>query len=1469
MKKGEIIFCWLVIFLLLLGGEALAQGEIYLSVPAHIYPGEMIKVNISGQEIKGAQCSLYLIKDPEEYIQNVKKESFFQVDSWQPNRPLEKEEEWQNTKYSFFQAVRKLASRVLPASVKKFLRELFDIQGPLPRRPIAITSSDFRRGTDELKTFWVDLPPEQDSTFFWKEVEINPLPPGVYLFTAQGGEKEARVIFSVTHLSCLSRQDEKKGVILVQDLKTGIPQQGVQVKIWQGKEKEEGFTDSEGLYSWEKKWKEEEEAVILVEKDKEFAFLNFYPYYWEEGNLKAFIYSERPLYKPGQTVLGKAILREANTDKYVVPPRGEKVEVALVDYRDNEYGKTELSSNSEGSVNFSFSLPPKIEEGDFLIRMRWRDREFYQLISIENYEKPSFTVRLTPEKPVYAKGEEVCFSVKGEYYSQRPLEGGEFRYQVFRYPIGYWEEEREEEIWREGTGVLNEKGEGEIRFLPEGDGAFRYQVRCIVFDPAYRAVEKREEVRVLMGEFYLSLRPQAYFVKVGETMAYGVEARNAEEEKVAVDKVYGEVYRLEWEKEKEKWREIPSQFLSASLSSGAGEIRIIPDQSGYYRLEVYTQDKSGNKILASSYFWVTGEDLYYPSQDLEVRWDKESYRVGEKARVLIIPPREGTFTFLFSIEGSNLQEAEVKQISAPEEIILPVLPSYVMGAYVSFSGFSDGKLYSESLPIPLQKERELQIKITPSKDKYQPEEKGKISIQVSDAQGKPVKCELSLAMVDQAIFDLSSWWRENIYDYFYSQFYNLVYSSYSVYSSFYSRGIPFQDMKAQFKGDGGAGVDVGGEVLLRKYFPDTLFWEPTLTTNEEGKVEVDFVAPHSLTRWQVEVKAHQGELFGEAKGCFTTYQPFALGVELPSFLAEGDTLKSKITLWNELAPQEVVIEGESSPEISLQWEKEPRKVSAPEEVSFPLLINAQSPGKGYLRLFARGEKAQDAIELPLEVKEKGVEVEKNFSSFLEEKKTSFDFSCDSYSTVELTLFSNSQSVLLEEIEYMLSYPYRCSEQVASRLITFSSLPLGKTEDKILEVIEAIREDIYALYNLQSYDGGWGFWGEEGDLFHTAYALLALHQAKNRGFLVSDEAIERGLRFLEENIIDNEVYLNPPPSDFDKALSWYVLSLERKDFVSPSLPSLRELDDKSLALWGLVVRGENRDKVEKELEERAHALGDTMFWGTVNPQKPWEDDRFPATTFAALFLKERGNPLGEKAYLWLWRNKKGGDFFTTLKRAYFLLVSSQFLNEESNVSNFRVFCNGMLVKEGKGEEKITIPGQFLQEGSNRLDVEGDNLFMAELQVKSWKKEAPPSQFFLVKKNYYLLVPTKGEEVFFSPQKVDVFHPQEEIVCEIEIQSPDYLEYLVIEDGMPAGCELIRKDYTFSLPEEEGHYPLVVKTLFEEQPTLFVYDLLPGKNVIRYYLRVRDRGNFYVKPSLLYLMYFPEVRDYGEEKNLVVE
>ena len=96
----------------------------------------MIQINISGREIKGAQCS-FTKSMTRRSISRAQKNLFFQVDSWQLRRPLKKRKmaEHQN---SFFRQCEGLLPST-PVSVKEYLRDLFDIHGPLPRRPIAIT----------------------------------------------------------------------------------------------------------------------------------------------------------------------------------------------------------------------------------------------------------------------------------------------------------------------------------------------------------------------------------------------------------------------------------------------------------------------------------------------------------------------------------------------------------------------------------------------------------------------------------------------------------------------------------------------------------------------------------------------------------------------------------------------------------------------------------------------------------------------------------------------------------------------------------------------------------------------------------------------------------------------------------------------------------------------------------------------------------------------------------------------------------------------------------------------------------------------------------------------------------------------------------------------------------------------------------------------------------------------------------
>ena len=158
----------------------------------------------------------------------------------------------------------------------------------------------------------------------------------------------------------------------------------------------------------------------------------------------------------------------------------------------------------------------------------------------------------------------------------------------------------------------------------------------------------------------------------------------------------------------------------------------------------------------------------------------------------------------------------------------------------------------------------------------------------------------------------------------------------------------------------------------------------------------------------------------------------------------------------------------------------------------------------------------------------------------------------------------------------------------------------------------------------------------------------------------------------------------------------------------------------------------------------------------------------------------------------------------------------------------------------------------------------------VKIRGFTSGLPPSSQIKVSKNYWKLKPIKNEEgnFIFTKEAISSLQPGDELVCEILIESPHQFDNLVIEDGMAAGFELIRNDYVYQLQEDRAHnnsdFPIYVnKKIYDQLPVLFVSRIEEGENMIRYYLRVRDAGSFYVRPTQAYLMYFPEVRGYSKE------
>jgi len=1444
----------------------------WLNVPAQVYPGETLEATVSATGVDSLTFSLQRIENPVQYITGARKERFFDVSSWRPSRPPEKRELWQNLKNAFFQSLRGIASRVLPESTKSFLQELLGISGPLTPRQIEIDPADYQRGTEFVKSWHEKLQYRPGTTYTYTTFQVAPLERGVYLLTASTETRESRVLFSVSSVGIISKQDYENFFFFVQEQLTGRPLENAQVRVFrEDLVIREGVTDGNGV--WQSEAVERGESAVMVEWEGEYSFLSAYSYFFDE-NLDAFIYTERPIYRPGQRVYFRGVLRTRFLDGYMAPDEGEMVEVQLVDFDGNVYGEQTLETNRFGTVSSWLDLPALVEEGSYFLELTWRERVFTGFVEVQEYEKPVFEVDLEPEREVYAAGEELLYELSATYYTGEPMAVGHYRYRVIRYPAFSGSFGRDREILVEEEGQLDTAGKSVISFPTPADTekVFWYEVNCQVFDPAFRVVETSARVRVLMGDFALVLRPDRLFVQREKPLTWEIRALDAWENPVEVEAVHAKVEKLTWSASQWEWESSTVWMRTLSLTGGEGELVTNLDEAGYYRLEVAAVDSQGRVIRASRTFYVTGRGLYIPAERVEVYTDRESYRVGEEARIVIVPPMDETrFPFLFSVEGSRIHHLEVMEAEGPLEVTIPIRPYHRLGCFVSVVSFFTGELYQESVELSIDHERELSIEMEIGKNTYRPGEEGMIFLQVTGADGLPRQAELSLGVVDQAIFDMAPFWREGIVDHYYQYMYNRVFTLSSLYTGFYGYGERVFEGSPQMKGALGE-----GGLTVREYFPDTLLWLPDLVTDEQGRAEVPFTAPGTLTRWRVEARAVAVDEFGEEVSHFRTASPFALRLAVPPFLRDGDQALLRATLWNEMQPQQVELDIVADTGLSVSLPERIQRIGREENMPFPVEVAAQGAGDSSITLTARGEYASDGLRVSLPRRERGIELETSNTVIVQEGEARFQFFYGeedflSSPEVSLELFRGVEGILGREISYMFSYPFRCSEQAASRILALLTEKWNSDEEWVSAIPREVRDDIHLLYSQQGYDGGWGWWARgDSNVFNTAHVLLALLLAREQGYPVSKQAIERGLGYLEYAL----EYAYEEVDTFSRALGMLALEKAERDRVTVGdmFPSFKEIDDKTLALLVMTSPEEKRHELVSLMQERARAVGDAVVFGRIDPARPWMNDRFLSTSLAVLALQGEDDALASRALLWLLRSLPGEWGLSTLERTWFIQAAAAFTGEEApSRLSYRVLLNGEKVVQGRrspqeASVRIELPQEVFIPGTNTLEVSGEGFWSASLYMRGISNTPPYDQELQVSRRYSLLRPQEQDDgsIRFAAETFTTLKPGDEVLCELEIESPADLSHLVIEDGMGAGFELVREWYRYPLEDEVyDPYQYIVTRLHRGQPALFIENLWKGKNVIRYIIRARDEGTFYVPPTRAYLMYFPEVAGYSEE------
>jgi hypothetical protein len=295
---------------------------------------------------------------------------------------------------------------------------------------------------------------------------------------------------------------------------------------------------------------------------------------------------------------------------------------------------------------------------------------------------------------------------------------------------------------------------------------------------------------------------------------------------------------------------------------------------------------------------------------------------------------------------------------------------------------------------------------------------------------------------------------------------------------------------------------------VREYFPETLLWQPQLTTDKKGRAQLDFKLADNITTWRMSVigSTEEGEL-GTAETDIRAFQPFFAELDPPRILTEGDRISLPVVLRNYLDKKQTVdltLRPESWFKLIDSNQKRTEVAAGDSKNEVFNLETVASVKDGKQRITALGSEFSDAIEKPVTVHPDGEEKAETISDLIDLNTTmSVNLPANTIANsarIELKVYPNLMTHVWESVEAIMKRPYGCGEQTISStypsLLVVRYLKDEKQDSPIaLKARKYLEAGYQRLLGYQSPDGGFTYWGQgESNLALTAYALRFLNDA---------------------------------------------------------------------------------------------------------------------------------------------------------------------------------------------------------------------------------------------------------------------------------------------------------------------------------------------------------------------------------------
>jgi len=655
------------------------------------------------------------------------------------------------------------------------------------------------------------------------------------------------------------------------------------------------------------------------------------------------VFTERGIYRPGETVYAKAIARDGKLGALRVPAPGDSLRWV---FRDREEAVVETATtrlSAFGTAAVTMVIPGAAPLGDYTLEIQRKRGSAWQRLAstgyrVAEYRPPEFMVEMSPDSNGHFPGDTLRPVVQARYLFGAPMGRAVVSWTARASPMwavdipgtdgfmfgdngGWWEEMPDQprvSIFASGTDTLDLSGHRRLAVVlpvPASGRASRVTVDATVTDVNRQVVgATTSTTTVHPASFYLGVHPlgDSWFWTAGTPVSTEVIAARIDGARLPGIAVHGVVVRREWHqvrRVRDGVAELVGDWVSDTVATCDLTTAATPTPCGFtppgggeYTVTLRASDEHGRPVVTSFYRWATGKD-WVPWNDesqfkMDVIPDKTRYSVGDTATVLFASPITNAEAWVTVEREGIIEQRRLRLTSGATRLMFPITEAYAPNAFVSIvvargrsaprgppddPGRPTIRVGYAELRVTPEVKR-LTVDVRPLRPEYRPGDTARMNLRVRDKRGRGRLSEVTLWAVDEGVLALTDYRTPDPIDLLYAERGLGLRLASNVVSV--APQVP-EGLKGRREPGGGGGSEASA--VLRTRFQTTAFFLGSVITDSAGQAVAVARLPDNLTTFRVmAVAVTRGDRYGKGQSPLLVTRPLLARPALPRFVRATD-----------------------------------------------------------------------------------------------------------------------------------------------------------------------------------------------------------------------------------------------------------------------------------------------------------------------------------------------------------------------------------------------------------------------------------------------------------------------------------------------------------------------------------------------------------------------------------------------------